>query len=240
MSRDRAEPPAPPEGEPGPEAEPGPEGEPRTELGWIAGEVRDEFPELRLVVANVCAVPARRSPQPVKERLRDLSNRFHGAKAINMRREPIPAAYRIFYRHIGLDPDATRTPVEAAVLERMLRGAFESRSLLDDALLIALVETGVAIWALDGDAVDGPLGIRLADEGEALGRSSGAFVLPAGRLVVADASAALAVLFGALAPGHGVTPRTRRMTLFSVQVAGVPSIHVEEAMWECVSVLRDG
>ena len=28
------------------------------------------------------------------------------------------------------------------------------------------------------------------------------------------------------------------MTLFAVQVAGVPSIHVEEALWTCASVLR--
>jgi DNA/RNA-binding domain of Phe-tRNA-synthetase-like protein len=227
MRRRSADPPPQPESE----------HEPETELSWVAEELSDEFPELRLVVTRVAAIPARRSPRAVKERLRELSNRFQGAQAINLRREPIPAAYRIFYRHIGLDPDTTRTPVEEAVLERMLRGGFESRSLLDDALLVALIETGVPLWALDSDTVAGALGLRLAREGEPLGRSPDAYGLPRGRIVVADASSALAVLFGVLAPGHGVTPKTRRMTLFAVQAAGVPTIHVEEALWTCVSVL---
>ena len=73
-----------------------------------------------------------------------------------VRREPVPAAYRVFFRQIGLDPDVVRTPIEAAVLERMLRGGFPSRGLLADVLLIALVDTGVPVWALDAECVDGP------------------------------------------------------------------------------------
>jgi hypothetical protein len=45
------------------------------------------------------------------------------------------------------------------------------------------------------------------------------------------------VLFGDLAPGHGVTSQTTRMRLFTVAVAGVPAIHVEEALWTCASIL---
>ena len=56
-----------------------------------------------------------------------LSNRCRGARAVTLRREPVPAAYRVFFRHIGLDPDVVRTPIEAAVLERMLHGGFLSR-----------------------------------------------------------------------------------------------------------------
>ena len=40
----------------------------------------------------------------------------------------------MFFRHIGLDPDEHRTPVEALALERLKRGGFPSRSTLDDAL----------------------------------------------------------------------------------------------------------
>jgi DNA/RNA-binding domain of Phe-tRNA-synthetase-like protein len=214
-----------------------PEFEPRD--GPVADEVRAEFPELRLVSLSVEAVPRPSSPW-VKHRLRGLSDRFRGAHAVTMRQAPIPWAYRVFFRHIGLDPDADRTPGEAAALERLLRGAFKSQNLVDDALTISLVETGVPIWALDAAAVDGPLGLRTAREGERLGRAEGAPPVPAGRLVVADESSPLAVLFGELAPGHGVTPTTRRMTLFSVQVAGVPRIHVEESLFTCVDLLRDG
>jgi DNA/RNA-binding domain of Phe-tRNA-synthetase-like protein len=205
--------------------------------GWVADEIREEFPQLRLYSLTLEAAPGR-SPRAVKHRLRGLSDRFRGSHAVTMRQAPVPWAYRVFYRHIGLDPDADRTPVEAAALDRLLAGAFRSRNLLDDALTIAVVETGVPIWALDADAVDGDLGLRVAAAGERLGRGEDAPPVPHGRLVVADRRSPLAVLFGPLAPGHGVTPRTSRMTLFTLQVAGVPGIHVEEALFTCLDVLR--
>lgn len=204
--------------------------------GWIATEVAEEFPELVLLEVEIEARSGR-SPRSVRQRLAMLSNRLHGAQAIVMRQDQVPAAYRIFYRHAGLDPDATRTPIEAAALERLLRGGFRSHNLLDDALLIALVETGVPVWAFDDSALDGPLGIREAAAGELLGRAQEAPALEAGRLVVADAAGPVAVLFGDMAMGHGVTAETTRMRLFTVQVAGVPAIHAEEALWTCASIL---
>jgi hypothetical protein len=62
--------------------------------------------------------------------------------------------------------------------------------------------------------------------------------LPAGRLVIADASAALGILFGQLAPEHEPAPDTRRLMLFAVQVAGVPGLFVEEALWSCHAALE--
>ncbi|HEX4624825.1 MAG TPA: phenylalanine--tRNA ligase beta subunit-related protein [Solirubrobacteraceae bacterium] len=206
------------------------------EAGWVDAEVADEFPELRLFELPVDARPGR-TPRSVQERLRYLSSRFRGAQAVAQRQQPVPWAYRVFYRHVGLDPDADRTPAEAAMLDRLMHGGFKSDNLLDDALLVALVETGVPIWALDAAKVDGTLGVRVAAEGEHLGRAEDAPPAPAGRLVVADARSPLAVLFGELAPGHGVTRDTASMRLFSVQVAGVPAIHVEEALFQCSEIL---
>jgi DNA/RNA-binding domain of Phe-tRNA-synthetase-like protein len=206
------------------------------EAGWVDAEVADEFPELRLFELAVDARPGR-TPRSVQERLRYLSSRFRGPQAVAQRQQPVPWAYRVFYRHVGLDPDADRTPAEAAMLDRLMHGGFKSDNLLDDALLVALVETGVPIWALDAAKVDGTLGVRVAAEGEHLGRAGDAPPVPAGRLVVADARSPLAVLFGELAPGHGVTRDTASMRLFSVQVAGVPAIHVEEALFQCSEIL---
>jgi DNA/RNA-binding domain of Phe-tRNA-synthetase-like protein len=215
---------------------------PELELGWRAREVEQELPELRLVLAQArVARPGAlrsRSPAGVQERLRELSNRFRGARAVAVRREPVPAAYRVFFRHIGLDPDVVRTPIEAMALERMLRGGFLTGGLLEDVLLIALMDTGIPVWALDSEGVSGPLGIRSSTEGESLGRFSEATPLPAGRLVVADSSAALAVLFGELAPGHEAKAETSRLTMFAIQVAGVPSLYVEEALWMCRAALE--
>ena len=63
------------------------------------------------------------SPPELRERLRELSDRFRGAQAIALRRQPIPHAYRVFFRHIGLEPDEHRVPVEALALERMKAAA---------------------------------------------------------------------------------------------------------------------
>jgi len=211
-------------------------------LGWRAREVEEELPGLQLLVGEVQYTRRQSltggSPPEIRQRLRELSNRFRGARAVAIRREPVPAAYRVFFRHIGLEPDVVRTPIEAAVLERMLRGGFLTRGLLEDVLLIALVDTGVPVWALDAESVEGQLGIRSSREGERLGRCEQASALPGGRLVVADASAALAILFGELAPAHRPSARTRRLVLFAVQVAGVPTLYAEEALWTCRAALE--
>jgi hypothetical protein len=188
--------------------------------GWIDPEVAAEFPELRLHALTLAARSGR-SPADLRERLRELSDRFRGPQAVVLRQRPVPWAYRVFFRHIGLDPDVDRTPVEALALERLKTGGFRSRSLLDDALTIAVMETGVPVWALDATAVEGGLRLRAAEPGEGV---------PARRLVVA-ASRPLAVLFSDVLPDAGVTQRTREMVLFSVAVPGVPPIHVEEALW---------
>jgi DNA/RNA-binding domain of Phe-tRNA-synthetase-like protein len=136
-----------------------------------------------------------------------------------------------------LDPDATRVPSEEVAVDRLLQGGLRSQGLPDDALLIALVETGVPVWALDGDRVDvGGLGIRLSAAGEPFGVSG--YPLAEGRLVVADSRAVQGLLFGALAPGHAVTRRTRQMVLFAIGVEGVPDIHLEETLWVCQDVLE--
>jgi DNA/RNA-binding domain of Phe-tRNA-synthetase-like protein len=203
--------------------------------GWCAEEVREAFPDLRLVVVETPPAPPGwlngASPAGVRERLRALSDRWFGAQAVMVRRQAIPAAYRVFFRHIGLDPDVQRTPLEGAVLERLLDGGFRSRGLLHDVLLIALVDTGVPVWALDADALDGPLGVRLSREGESSGQGADAPGLAGGQLVVADASAAVAVLFGEPSATHRATTRTRRLALFALQVQGVPAMHIEEALW---------
>jgi hypothetical protein len=210
--------------------------------GWRAREVEEELPGLGIFVSEVLLAGGREltgdSPREIQDRLRELSNRFRGAHAVAMRREPVPAAYRVFFRHIGLDPDVVRTPIEAAVLERMVHGGFRTGGLLEDVLRIALLDTGVPVWALDASTVDGPLGIRPSGEGEPLGRGADAPLLPAGRLVVADASAALGVLFGALAPRHEPGADTRRLELFAVRVAGVPALYAEEALWSCHAALE--
>jgi DNA/RNA-binding domain of Phe-tRNA-synthetase-like protein len=204
--------------------------EPEVREGALGPELAAEWPGLRLAWTAFEAVPGP-SPPELRERLRLLSDRFRGPQAIALRRQPIAHAYRVFFRHIGLEPDETRTPVEALALERMQHGAFRSRSLLDDAITIAVMDTSVPVWALDAGVLEGELGLRSAVAGEPLGREGEPAGMPGGRLVVADERGPVAVLFGEPAPGCGVTWGSRSIALFSVAVPGVPPIHVEEALW---------
>jgi DNA/RNA-binding domain of Phe-tRNA-synthetase-like protein len=207
--------------------------------GYIAPELAAEFPGLRLDWVTVSA-RMRHSPREIKGRLRTLSSRYRGTNVVAMRTQPIPHAYRTFFRHIGLDPDVDRIPSELAALHRLMDGHFKPRNLIDDARLVALVETGVPVWALDADLVDpGGLGIRQTVEGDRLGSTDYGGYLQPGRLAVTDASCVHALLFDpGVAPGHEVGTRTERVALFAVGVDGVPAIHIEEALWVCVEALH--
>jgi len=206
--------------------------------GRVEDDVARELPGLGIAWVEAEAPAGARSPADLRARLRALADRYSGPRAVTMRREAVPAAYRAFSRHVGLDPDVDRPPVEAVVVERLMHGGFRSRGRVEDALLVGALETGVPLWALDAGRVSGPLGIRAARPGERLGEGELAPDLPAGRLVVADARRPVAVLLGAVAEGDGPAARTRRVCVFAVRVAGVPAIHVEEALWAAVEALQ--
>jgi DNA/RNA-binding domain of Phe-tRNA-synthetase-like protein len=206
--------------------------------GFVEPSVAEEFPGLRL---DWLSVTARRRPSPpaLVQRLRGLSGRYRGASVVAMRTKPIPQAFRVFYRHIGLDPDVTRIPSEEAAVMRLLHGEFRSSGLIPDACLVALIETGVPVWALDADMVDaGGLGIRTATEADLADEGARELRLSPGSLTVADGTRVHAPLFGAPAPGRGVAGRTQRVVLYALGVDGVPAIHMEEALWTCVEALR--
>jgi DNA/RNA-binding domain of Phe-tRNA-synthetase-like protein len=203
------------------------------EEGWIEAELAEEFPHLGLVHAPLEARPGR-SPLEVKERLRQLANRYTGGRVIHMRQDAVPWAYRVFARQVGIDPDTDRTPVEAIALERLRHGGFRSENLVDDALTIAIAETGVPVIALDADRVEGEVGLRLSRPGE---RLAGVRPLSARQIVVADDRRPVAVVLGEVSHEAGVTPDCRRMVLCALRVKGVPAIAVEEALWTTAEVL---
>ena len=173
--------------------------EPEVLEGWVDAGLAAEFPGLRVAWTG-----ARAGRERAVARRRCASacacSRTGSAapQAIALRGRDVPHAYRVFFRHVGLEPDETRIPVEALVVERLRLGGFPSRGRLPDALAIACVETGVPVWALDADALDGPPGVRPATAADA--------PVPQGRLVLADASRALAVLFEAPQEPHARDP----------------------------------
>lgn len=207
--------------------------------GRIAPAVCEEFPDLRI---SWCSVPVRPGPSPpvLRRRLAALADGYRGAGVVAMRTHVVPQAYRAFFRLIGLDPDQDRIPSEQVALRRLLEGGFRSRDLVSDALLIALVETGVPVWALDSARLTGPLEIRTTQPGETIEPADGQPVrrLGAGWLVVADQQGPCGVLFREISPARAVNQRTEEATLFAVAVPGVPQIHLEEALWIATESLR--
>jgi DNA/RNA-binding domain of Phe-tRNA-synthetase-like protein len=197
--------------------------DPQLQTGAVEPELAAEFAGLALHWVEV------------RERLKDMSNRLSGPQAVQMRQQPIPWAYRVFFRQVGIDPDERRTPIEQLVLDRLQHGGFRSRNLLDDAITIATFETGVAVVAFDADLVEGGLGLRLSRPGELMGEAGRP--LSSGQIVIADRERVLAVLFADLDPDRGVTPATKRMLLAAVQVDGVPDISIEECLWTAAEVV---
>jgi DNA/RNA-binding domain of Phe-tRNA-synthetase-like protein len=207
--------------------------------GFVAPAVAAEFPLLRLWWMAV-DVREGRSPAGIKARLNHMSGRMRGATAMMLRQKPIPHAYRVFFRHIGLDPDVDRIPVEAIVVDRLMAGEYRSLSLVADACRIACVETEVPVWAVDADTLEGGLQIRGAYADEVLDPTDpNVPPLPAGRLVVADAVAPVSVLFSDPVHTRAVHRGSRRAVVFSVQVDGVPSIAVSEALWTAFDILEE-
>jgi DNA/RNA-binding domain of Phe-tRNA-synthetase-like protein len=203
--------------------------------GWVAPHVATEFPGLGISWVEVDGRPGR-SPEPVERRLAETSDRFYGAHAIHMRERPIPWAYRVFFRQIGLDPDRTRTPVEQLALDRLQDGGFKTHGLPDDALTIATVETGIALRAFDAERLEGALCIRDSAPGESLEGRPGE--LSHGTLVIADARAPAGLLFGATAEDRIVGRGTGRIAVAAIQVDGIPQIAVEEALWIVATTLE--
>jgi DNA/RNA-binding domain of Phe-tRNA-synthetase-like protein len=213
-----------------------PGGDPAPRQGWVAPDLAAELPGLGIAWVEAEA-RLEKSPDSVRRRLRGLSDRFYGAHAIRMRERPIPWAYRVFFRQIGLDPDRTRTPIEQLVLDRLHDGEFRSVGLPDDALTIAIVETGIALRAFDAERLDGRLGIRGSGPGESLAPLPGDGELAPGTLIIADDSRPIGLLFGMTAEGCAVEPQSRRIAIAAIQVGSVPQIAIEEALWIAVAEL---
>jgi hypothetical protein len=183
--------------------------------------VADEHPGLRVWTAQVDARPGR-TPRELRDRLRAIADRLRGPQAVALRSKPVPWAYRVLFRHLGIDPDAVRTPLEALVLDRLLHGGFTSGGMPDDALALATLETGVPVYAADAARV-GPLRLGPAADG---------------RLTLADERGPVAVLFEPPLPDRAPGRDTRAILLIAIQAPGVEDMYVEEAVWTAASAIH--
>ena len=177
----------------------------------------------------------RRSPREVKQRLRALADRYTGAKVIHMRQDAVPWAYRVFSRQVGIDPDSDRTPVEAVAVERLRHGGLHSENLVDDALTIAIAETGVPRVRARRGQVEGELGPAPCARRRAL---TGAAAAARRASSWWPTIAARWHSCWARSPRSRGDARTREhMLLCALRVKGVPPIVAEEALWIAAETL---
>jgi DNA/RNA-binding domain of Phe-tRNA-synthetase-like protein len=196
--------------------------EPTVRTGLVAPALAAEHPGLWLAWTDVETTPGP-TPPDLRRRMAAMADRIRGADAIALRTREIPHCYRVFFRHVGLDPDVVRTPVEAVMLRRLWDGGLLPRNLIDDALAVAVLETGVGVWAFDADQLVGALALREADDR---------------RIVIADEQGQVAVLFQDPGPRAAITRRTHRVALVAVAVPNVPDVFIEEALWTAWDILR--
>lgn len=189
--------------------------------GAVDPAVAADLPGLALWELTAPADLRRGRDPGVRDRLREFAGRVTGAVAIEARQDETVHAYRVCFRHVGLDPDVERTPYEAALLERLRHGGFRSRDVLADALLLALLDTKVAVVAFDDAQLAG--GLRLAVGAKA------------GGIVVADDVQPVAPLFGPPLAGLAAGRETEVARLAAVAPGGVPAI----AAWEALDRVAD-
>jgi DNA/RNA-binding domain of Phe-tRNA-synthetase-like protein len=204
----------------------------------VARELADELPGLRLRWTVVEAAGGR-TPKALRRRLEAVSTRFRGADAVAVRTRPVPRAYRVFFRQIGLDPDVERTPVERVAIDRLVRGELTTGDRVADALALAVIETGVPVVAFAEAALAGDVTLRAARAGERLPTGDYAHDVPAGRLVLADDRGPVAVLFGRGSDGHAAGREPGPVRLVAIGVPGVPDAHVDEALWLAAQALAE-
>jgi DNA/RNA-binding domain of Phe-tRNA-synthetase-like protein len=195
--------------------------EPVVRRGAVDPELAGEHPGLWLAWTEV-TTSGGTSPPELRTRLHGLADRMHGAQAIALRSREVPHAYRVFFRHVGLDPDSVRPPAEAVALRRMQEGGLHSRGLIEDALTVAVLETGVGVVAFDADGLAGDLQLRRDGE----------------TIVVADDEGLVAVLFQEPVPRAHLSRETRRVALVAVTIPNVAQLFVEEALWIAWEILR--
>lgn len=209
----------------------------RPNVGWVAPDVRDRLPDLALLWLDAPVEATTKSPVWAKERLRHLSAATRGSDVLRAHRDEAPAAYRELYRAIGRDPGDDPPPLEVAYRERLLNGGYPQIGLPADALTIVLAETGVPIWGVDADLVDGTLTIRRSVRGELPVPPGLDPDLTVGQPVVADDLGVVAELCRPVRPIRAIDRQTARGVFFTVRPAGVSDMRVHEAFWMCLSLL---
>jgi len=201
----------------------------------LSDEVEAEFPGLRADWLG-CACTDHRCDRGVGERLALLASRFNGRQALELRQQQVPDAYRSFSRQVGIDPDQQPTPIEQALLGRLLRGGNLPQDRISDGLLLALLETSVPVIAFDAALVSPPIKIRSAGQDQVV---AGAVVEP-GSLILADSQQPLCQLFSPPQPPLAAGGASDQLLLVAIIVPDVSALAADEALTIAAAAISGG
>ncbi len=209
---------------------------PAPRQGWVAPHIASEFPGLGIAWVEVDAKPGR-SPEPVRQRLRDLSDRTYGvagdppagtADPLGLPRLLPPDRPRPRpHPHPGRAADPRPAPRRRLPQPRPAGRRAQRRDRRDRGRAARLRRRGDRGRALHP---------RLRAGGVA--RRGGRPSWRRGRWRSPTSAGPVGLLFGPTAEGLGVEKRTRRIAVAAVQVKGVPQIAVEEALWMAAATLE--
>jgi len=130
----------------------------------IAREVKEQFPELRVVVCIIRNVKVEKTSERLKkfiaQKLEDLRKRY---STNDLQKIPVLKFYRdLLKQTLGKDTSSV-----VALVKRALGGeAFPIINNLVDACNLAVAETLIAMGAFDLDKISGDMILRLAVKGE--------------------------------------------------------------------------
>ena len=198
-------------------------------------EVGAEFPGLRADWLS-CRCPDHRCDRGVGERLAVLASRLSGRQALELRQQQVPAAYRSFFREVGIDPDQQPTPIEQAVLGRLFSGGNLPQDRISDGLLLALLETSVPVLAFGASLTSPPVVIRAAVSGERIVDAE----LEPGTLILADSERPISQLFPAPGSPLAAGSTSDDLLLVAVVVPGVSALASDEALTIAAAAISGG
>lgn len=201
----------------------------------MGDEVESEFPGLRVDWIG-CSCADHRCDRGVGERLALLASRFNGRQALELRQQQVPAAYRSFFRQVGIDPDQQPTPIEQAVLGRLLSGGNLPQDRISDGLLLALLETSVPVLAFDAALVSPPIEIRSASRDQVVA----GITLEPGTLILADSQQPLCQLFSPPLPPLAAAEASDQLLLVAIIVPDVSKIASDEALTIAAAAIGGG
>lgn len=202
----------------------------------------NDFPDVTVFGCTLHIEP-RGTPRDLAGEWAELHQLWRGKVKAAVAQVPEIAAYREFYRRIGLNPDKA-PPSTQNLIQRFLLGE-QPKPLpplphLVNVVNVMAVKTLVPLGAFDAGAVVGEVRIDYAGNDEMMlpiGASSEVDV-PEGAVVLRDNDKILSQFGHRDGNAQKITPDTRELLLLACHVPGIAADLIERSLNQTVEALR--